>query len=65
MKVNNYTVKELAEITKRDVETVRKWIRKGYLKARKPPHCRDYIIRQDDFERFWYGEPQTADAVSS
>ena len=65
MKVNNYSVCDLAEITKKTPETVRKWIRSGKLKARKPPYCRDYIIRKDDFERFWYGEPQTADAVSS
>ena len=65
MKVHEYSVRELAEITKKDAKTVRKWIHNGHLKARKPPHCRDYIIRQDDFELFWYGEPQTADAVSS
>ena len=45
-------------------ETVRGWIRNGKLKARKPPFCRDYIIRKDDFERFWYGEPQTSKVSS-
>ena len=60
-----YSVRELSEITKKTPAMVRRWIRDGKLKARKPPYCRDYIIRQDDFERFWYGEPQAAEAVSS
>ena len=65
MKLHEYSVADVVEITKKNPETVRKWIRKGKLKARKPPFCRDYIIKQDDFEQFWYGEPQTANAVSS
>ena len=65
MNMHEYSVQDLAEITKKRPETVRKWIRTGKLNARKPPFCRDYIIRQDDFERFWYGEPQAAEAVSS
>lgn len=55
--MHEYSVKELAEITKKTPEMVRRWIRSGKLIARKPPFCRDYIIRKDDFERFWYGEP--------
>lgn len=65
MNVNEYSVRDLSEITKKTPAMVRRWIRSGYLKARKPPHCRDYIIRQDDFERFWYGEPQTEAAEKS
>lgn len=61
MKLHEYSVSDVVEITKKKPETVRGWIRNGKLKARKPPFCRDYIIRKDDFERFWYGEPQTAE----
>ena len=65
MIVHEYSVRELSEITKKTPEAVRRWIRDGKLKARKPPYCRDYIIRQDDFERFWYGDPQTATTEQS
>lgn len=54
------SVREVANITKKTPEMVRRWIREGKLKARKPPFCRDYIIRQDDFERFWYGDEKIA-----
>ena len=54
--ITRYSVKEVAKMTGKTPETVRSWIVGGKLKARKPPGCRDYIIRQDDFERFWYGD---------
>ena len=54
--VANYSTKDVAEMTGKTVESVRLWIVKGKLKARKPPGCRDYIIQKEDFERFWYGE---------
>lgn len=56
--VSNYTTRQIAEITGKSVETVRKWIRAGVLKARKPQGCRDHIVRKEDFERFWYGDDQ-------
>lgn len=46
-------------MTGKSVETVRKWIRTGLLKARKPHGCRDHIVKKEDFEMFWYGEPQS------
>ena len=49
------SVRDIAKITKKTPEMVRRWIKGGKLKARKPPYCRDYIIRADDFNRFWYG----------
>ncbi len=54
----NYTVRQVAEITHKNSETVRRWINSGKLKARKPPGCRDHIIKKEDFDLFWYGEPQ-------
>jgi len=45
-------------MTGKSVETVRKWIRAGVLKERKPPGCRDHIVRKEDFERFWDGEEE-------
>ena len=57
------SVRDVAKITKKTPEMVRKWIRSGKLKARKPPFCRDYIIRSEDFKRFWYGD-QEGDATN-
>lgn len=45
-------------MTNKSVETVRKWVRTGRLKGRKPPGCRDILINKDDFEMFWYGATQ-------
>ena len=59
LNVTNYNTQQIAEITGKSVETVRKWIRTGKLKGRKPPGCRDHVVRKEDFEAFWYGEPQT------
>lgn len=63
--MDELSVIEVAKITKKTPETVRKWIHAGKLKARKPPFCRDFIICKDDFDRFWYGEsePNTAEQV--
>ena len=58
MIVTNYTTRQIAEITGKSVETVRTWIRTGKLKGRKPPGCRDHIVKKVDFDEFWYGEPQ-------
>ena len=58
MNVTNYTTKQIAVITGKSVETVRNWIRTGKLKGRKPPGCRDHIVKKVDFDEFWYGEPQ-------
>ena len=55
MNVTEYSTAEVAKMTKKTTEMVRRWIRTGRLKARKPPYCRDYIIRKEDFEAFWYG----------
>ena len=63
MNVTNYTTRQIAKITNKSVETVRKWIRTGKLKGRKPPGCRDHIVLKKDFDEFWYGEQQS-DAVS-
>ena len=64
LNVAELSVKEVAEMTKKTPEMVRRWIHTGKLKARKPPYCRDFIIREDDFNRFWYGEEQTATVTS-
>ena len=56
MDVTNYSVRDVAKMTGRTLETVRMWCRDGRLKARKPPGCRDYIIRKEDFERFAYAD---------
>ena len=53
-----FTVKEVAERYKVDDRTVTLWIRTGKLKGRKPPGCRDHIVKKSDFDEFWYGEPQ-------
>ena len=58
MNMTNYTTRQIAEITGKSVETVRTWIRTGKLKGRKPPGCRDHIVKKVDFDEFWYGEPQ-------
>ena len=55
LNVHEMSVRDVANVTKKTEDTVRRWIRSGKLKARKPPFCRDYIIRSDDFNRFWYG----------
>lgn len=49
------SVSEIAKITKKTPEMVRRWIHSGKLKARRPPYCRDYIIKRKDFNLFWYG----------
>lgn len=54
--VANYSVRDVANMTGKTVESVRNWIRNGQLKARKPPGCRDYIIRKADFDLFYYGD---------
>ena len=54
----NYTTQQVAQMTGRNVETVRIWIRDGKLKGRKPPGCRDYIVMKSDFELFWFGAIQ-------
>lgn len=54
--VTNYTTRQIAEMTGKSVETVRKWIRTGRLKGHKPPGCRDHVVLRKDFEQFWYGE---------
>ena len=64
LNVAELSVSEVVKITNKKPETVRRWIRDGKLKARKPPYCRDYIIREDDFNRFWYGEAQTENDAS-
>ena len=56
--LTNYTTQQIADITGKSVETVRKWIRAGNLKGHRPPGCRDYIVKKEDFEAFWYGEVQ-------
>lgn len=63
MNMTNYSAREIAKITGKTVETVRMWIRAGKLKGRRPTGCRDYIVRKDDFERFWYGDtsPEAAE----
>ena len=58
LSIANYSTRQIAEMTGKSVETVRKWIRDGKLKGRKPPGCRDHIVRKEDFDQFWYGEPQ-------
>lgn len=59
LNVPNYSAREIAEITGKTTGTVRMWIRSGKLKGRRPKGCRDYIVRKDDFERFWYGDSLT------
>ncbi len=58
LSLTNYTAKQVAQITNKDEETIRKWLRSGKLKGRKPIGCRDWIIRKDDFDLFYYGELQ-------
>lgn len=58
MSMTNYSTQQIAEITGKSAETVRNWIRDGKLKARKPTGCRDYVVKKQDFDMFWYGEPQ-------
>ena len=60
LNLTNYTTRQVAEITGKTVETVRKWIREGKLKARKPAGCRDHVVMKADFEAFWYGEVKEA-----
>ena len=57
--ITRYSVKDVANMTGKTVETVRAWIAGGKLKARKPPGCRDYIIKKTDFDRFWFGDDAT------
>ena len=54
--VSNYTTRQIAEITGKSVETVRRWVRAGVLKGRRPPGCRDVVVTKADFDLFWYGE---------
>jgi excisionase family DNA binding protein len=58
LELTNYTTRQIAEITGKSVETVRKWIRAGHLKGHKPPGCRDHVVKKEDFEKFWYGSVQ-------
>jgi excisionase family DNA binding protein len=58
LNITNYTTRQVAEMTGKSVETVRRWVRAGRLKGRKPPGCKDVIINKDDFEMFWYGATQ-------
>ena len=60
MSITNYTTHQVAAEAGKSVETVRKWIREGKLKARKPAGCRDYLVKKEDFEKFWYGEEEEA-----
>ena len=59
MNVTNYTTSQIAEMTGKSVETVRRWVRDGRLEGRKPPGCRDVLVNKDAFELFWYGVIQT------
>ena len=56
MNVTEMSVREIAKITKKTPEMVRRWIHSGKLKARRPPYCRDYIVKVQDFNLFWYGD---------
>ena len=60
LSITNYTTRQIAEMTGKSVETVRKWIREGKLKGRKPAGCRDHIVTKEDFEKFWYCEEERA-----
>ena len=59
MEITNYNTRDIAKITGKSAETVRSWVRTGRLKGRKPPGCRDVLIKKEDFEMFWYGAIQS------
>lgn len=59
MNITNYTTRQVSEMTGKSAETVRNWIRTGRLKGRKPPGCKEILVKKDDFELFWYGAIQT------
>ncbi|MBT9685181.1 helix-turn-helix domain-containing protein [Pseudoflavonifractor sp. MCC625] len=46
---------DIATLTGRKIKTVWSWCRTGKLKASRPSG-RDYIIKEEDFERFMSGE---------
>ena len=59
-----YTVGEVAEAVRADVKTVRAWIAKGLLRARKKPGMKEYRISESDLLEFYSArgyEPQELD----
>ena len=54
-----YSTKELADMFHKDVETIRRWIRSGYLPARKMGGT--YYIEEEVLKRVLRGEGQQGD----
>jgi excisionase family DNA binding protein len=62
VKKSVYRVEELAALLDRDVESVRRHIRQGRLKAYKQPGGRVYTIFGEDVIRFLKGLPPKGEA---
>lgn len=54
-----YSTKELAEMFGKDVETIRRWVRSGYLPARKIGGS--YYIEEEILKRVLRGEGKQQD----
>lgn len=65
VKLDTYTVKQIADMLNTQPETVRRWIRNGRLHAKKTSRKEGHIVTDADLNSFLKGSPKYAGLAAS